>query len=158
MVGLRGDMDNVIVLRDDGGTPSEFRADMERGGADVGYPISTQLSDGTILTTYYITVGGWCDALGGDTLGDLIDENEKTGRRDEQPPRRGEKRGRMEGREGWGLAPIFQSSILPSSICSVPSVSLRWVFVTFSRFLLNLKDGGTRDVNSRTAALDSNGR
>ena len=54
--GVTWDMDNVIILRDDGGTPSEFRSDVQSGGADVGYPISTQLSDGSILTTYYITL------------------------------------------------------------------------------------------------------
>ena len=63
--GVTWDMDNVIVLRDDGGTPSEFRSPLPprlregkggQGGADVGYPISTQLSDGSILTTYYITL------------------------------------------------------------------------------------------------------
>ena len=54
--GVTWDMDNVIVLRDDGGTPSEFRSDVQSGGADIGYPISTQLSDGSILTTYYITL------------------------------------------------------------------------------------------------------
>ena len=54
--GVTWDMDNVIVLRDDGGTPSEFRPDAPSGGADVGYPISTQLSDRSILTAYYITL------------------------------------------------------------------------------------------------------
>ena len=46
------------MLRDDGGGlsnewPPEKRARM--GGADVGYPISAELGDGTILTVYYIT-------------------------------------------------------------------------------------------------------
>ena len=45
-----------IVLRDDGGTPSSLRPDASGGGSDVGYPLSTQLSDGSILTVYYITV------------------------------------------------------------------------------------------------------
>ena len=77
--------DDTIVLRDDGGTPSsqqvaheeidleslrlsgsafqarvrdEVSATMyptQRARSDVGYPISTQLSDGTVLTVYYIT-------------------------------------------------------------------------------------------------------
>ena len=46
-----------ITLRDDGGTPSSLRPDAPSGGSDVGYPISTQLSDGSILTVYYITLG-----------------------------------------------------------------------------------------------------
>lgn len=54
--GVTWDMDNVIVLRDDGGAPSQFRPDVTNGGSDVGYPISTQLSDGSILTVYYITL------------------------------------------------------------------------------------------------------
>lgn len=49
------DMDNIIVLRDDGGTPSQFHGNPAQAGSDVGYPISTQLSDGSILTVYYIT-------------------------------------------------------------------------------------------------------
>ena len=75
--GVTWDMDNVIVLRDDGGTPSEFRSDAQGGGADVGYPISTQLSDGSILDHLLHYVVGWRNALGGDTLGGLIDENGK---------------------------------------------------------------------------------
>ena len=70
-------MDNVTVLRDDGGTPSEFRSDVQSGGADVGYPISTQLSDDSILDDLLHHTGGWRNALGGDALGDLIrTENE----------------------------------------------------------------------------------
>ena len=48
------DIDNTVILRDDGGYVGELRA----GGSptsDVGYPHSTQLSDGSILTVYYIT-------------------------------------------------------------------------------------------------------
>ena len=54
--GITWDVDNLIVLRDDGGSPSQFHRDPARAGADVGYPISTQLSDGSILTVYYITL------------------------------------------------------------------------------------------------------
>ena len=53
--GETWDVDNIVVLRDDGGTPNEMRPDRSSGGADLGYPISTQLDDGTILTVYYIT-------------------------------------------------------------------------------------------------------
>ena len=52
--GLTWDLDNEVVLRDDGGYDSSLR-----GGygwrSDVGYPVSTQLSDGRVLTAYYIT-------------------------------------------------------------------------------------------------------
>jgi sialidase-1 len=41
--GLTWDMDNVVVLRNDG------------AGYDLGYPRSMQLEDGTILTVYYFT-------------------------------------------------------------------------------------------------------
>ena len=44
--GETWDTDNIIVLRDDGGTPNEMRPDMSRAGADLGYPISTQLAVG----------------------------------------------------------------------------------------------------------------
>ena len=54
--GRSWDTDNVCILRDDGGTPSEFHTEQVGGGSDVGYPISTQLSDGSILTVYYITL------------------------------------------------------------------------------------------------------
>ena len=53
--GETWDLDNIIVLRDDGGTPNEMRPDKTRGGGDLGYPVSTQLADGSILTVYYIT-------------------------------------------------------------------------------------------------------
>ena len=53
--GETWDLDNIIVLRDDGGTPNEMRTDKERAGGDLGYPVSTQLADGSILTVYYIT-------------------------------------------------------------------------------------------------------
>jgi hypothetical protein len=53
--GRSWDIDNVRILRDDGGTPNEFHKQAS-GGSDVGYPISTQLSDGSILTVYYITL------------------------------------------------------------------------------------------------------
>ena len=56
--GRSWDTDHEYVLRADGSGlsnawPPEKRARM--GGADVGYPISTELADGTILTVYYIT-------------------------------------------------------------------------------------------------------
>jgi hypothetical protein len=46
---------NPVVLRDDGGTPCALRPDSS-GTSDVGYPISTQLSNGDILSVYYITL------------------------------------------------------------------------------------------------------
>jgi len=52
--GQTWDVDNTVILRDDGGYVTELRP----GGSprsDVGYPHSTQLSDGSILTVYYIT-------------------------------------------------------------------------------------------------------
>jgi hypothetical protein len=50
--------DYPIVLRDDGGTPSALWTKREglTGGADVGYPITLQLADGTLYTIYYITL------------------------------------------------------------------------------------------------------
>lgn len=46
-----------IILRDDGGTPSRLHKKRQRSGAsDVGYPVSVQLSDGSIFTVYYITL------------------------------------------------------------------------------------------------------
>lgn len=56
--GRTWDTDHEYVLRDDGGGvssawPPEKRPRM--GGADVGYPISAELDDGTMLTVYYIT-------------------------------------------------------------------------------------------------------
>ena len=84
--GETWETDNTITLREDGGTPTQTMAiteipDMESlriSGAgfrerlsstlvrglypsenarpDLGYAISTQLSDGTIVTVYYITL------------------------------------------------------------------------------------------------------
>ena len=54
--GRSWDIDNVRILRDDGGTPCEFQDKRTSGGSDVGYPMSAQLSDGGILTVYYITL------------------------------------------------------------------------------------------------------
>lgn len=45
-----------ITLRDDGGTPCALRENPPSGTADVGYPLSTQLSNGDIFTAYYITL------------------------------------------------------------------------------------------------------
>lgn len=83
--GVTWDTEGTVVLRDDGGTPSlqqtapddadleslrlsgsAFQAKVQevvsgrayptqRARSDVGYPISTQLSDGSVLTVYYIT-------------------------------------------------------------------------------------------------------
>jgi hypothetical protein len=53
--GKTWDMDNLVVLRDDGGYPSSLSNNPGKPGDDLGYPISTQLSDGSILTVYYIT-------------------------------------------------------------------------------------------------------
>ena len=52
--GRTWDVDNTVVLRDDGGYACELRPDGSPG-SDVGYPHSTQLSDGSVLTVYYIT-------------------------------------------------------------------------------------------------------
>lgn len=54
--GVTWQVDNPIILRDDGGYPCQFHGDPARAGADVGYPLSTQLSDDSILTVYYITL------------------------------------------------------------------------------------------------------
>ena len=45
-----------IILRNDGGTPCALRHNPPSGTADVGYPISTQLPNGDVFTTYYITL------------------------------------------------------------------------------------------------------
>ena len=52
--GQTWDVDNTVVLRDDGGHLGELRPEGS-AGSDVGYPHSTQLSDGSVLTVYYIT-------------------------------------------------------------------------------------------------------
>ena len=52
--GRTWNLDDVIVLRDDGGFPSNLRSDT-RWQSDLGYPVSVELSDGSILTAYYIT-------------------------------------------------------------------------------------------------------
>ena len=55
--GMTWDLDNMVVLRDDGGHPSglKLKEDPSRGWGDVGYPVSVQLADDSILTAYYIT-------------------------------------------------------------------------------------------------------
>ena len=58
--GNSWDLDRVYVLRDDAGTasgawPAEKRSQPGFGSSDVGYPISTELEDGSIVTAYYIT-------------------------------------------------------------------------------------------------------
>ncbi len=52
--GRTWDNDSAVVLRDDGGYVGE-RPPQGSAGSDVGYPHSTQLSDGSVLTVYYIT-------------------------------------------------------------------------------------------------------
>jgi len=52
--GRTWDVANTVVLRDDGGYVGELR-EGGRATSDVGYPHSTQLSDGSVLTVYYIT-------------------------------------------------------------------------------------------------------
>lgn len=50
---------NIRILRDDAGYPSSLYPKKIRkkldGWADVGYPVSIQLKDGSVLTVYYIT-------------------------------------------------------------------------------------------------------
>jgi hypothetical protein len=54
--GRTWDLDRVVVLRDDGGYPSSLSLRAGYGwGSDVGYPVSVQLPDDSILTAYYIT-------------------------------------------------------------------------------------------------------
>jgi len=56
--GRTWDTDHEYILRDDADYISDAWPPKKRvrmGGADVGYPISTELNDGTILTVYYIT-------------------------------------------------------------------------------------------------------
>ena len=53
--GRTWDTDNVVVLRDDGGYPTSLRNNPRGWGSDVGYPVSLQLADDSILTVYYIT-------------------------------------------------------------------------------------------------------
>lgn len=53
--GETWDLDNMIILRDDGGYPSALKDHNQNWRSDVGYPVSIQLDDESILTTYYIT-------------------------------------------------------------------------------------------------------
>ena len=53
--GHTWDLDNMVILRDDGGYASALSENSERWGGDVGYPVSIQLADDSILTAYYIT-------------------------------------------------------------------------------------------------------
>ena len=55
--GRSWDLEHEYVLRDDAGTASRqwFPEDHGSGSPDVGYPLSTELTDGSILTVYYIT-------------------------------------------------------------------------------------------------------
>lgn len=64
--GLSWDIDNTYTLRDDGGyvghtqkekNAPDYLAEFEwKGSSDIGYPQSLELSDGSILTVYYITL------------------------------------------------------------------------------------------------------
>ncbi len=55
--GRSWDIENEVVIRDDGGTIcSLWSPPRAEGGADVGYPMSVERSDGQILTVYYITL------------------------------------------------------------------------------------------------------
>ena len=58
--GNTWDLDHEYVLRDDAGTTSNaWPPDKDTpegfGSSDVGYPISTELADGSIRTAYYVT-------------------------------------------------------------------------------------------------------
>lgn len=53
--GQTWDLQNMHVLRDDGGIASNLRSDQSKWHGDVGYPVSIELDDGSILTVYYIT-------------------------------------------------------------------------------------------------------
>ena len=53
--GMTWDLDNEVVLRADGGYASSLKDDPARWESDVGYPVSVQLADDSILTAYYIT-------------------------------------------------------------------------------------------------------
>ena len=50
--GRSWDMDNEIILRDDAVATRGKRVG-QNSSSDLGYPLSVQLSDGTIFTTYY---------------------------------------------------------------------------------------------------------
>ena len=54
--GVTWDIEHIRVLRDDGGVRNPAWPGKRGGGSDVGYPMSTQLSDGRIFTVYYITL------------------------------------------------------------------------------------------------------
>ena len=53
--GLTWRVEDELILRDDGGTPSELRPDRGVPAGDLGYPITHQLSDGTLFTAYWFT-------------------------------------------------------------------------------------------------------
>ena len=53
--GYTWNTENVIVLRDDGGYSTSLREGNSGWASDLGYPISVQLEDESILTAYYIT-------------------------------------------------------------------------------------------------------
>ncbi len=53
--GKTWNKDNTVVLREDGGYSTGLRPDSSAWKSDVGYPVSVQLDDESILTAYYIT-------------------------------------------------------------------------------------------------------
>jgi len=54
--GKTWDIENEIILRMDGGTPEG--QERKVGDADLGYPVSVELDDGTIFTVYYHNTAG----------------------------------------------------------------------------------------------------
>ena len=58
--GLTWNIQQEYILRDDAGTISAKNEQTKltggRPSSDVGYPVSIQLIDGSILTVYYITL------------------------------------------------------------------------------------------------------
>lgn len=54
--GKTWDLDNEIILRMDGGTPEGTPRKV--GDADLGYPVSVQLADGSMFTVYYLNRDG----------------------------------------------------------------------------------------------------
>ncbi|MAE60664.1 MAG: hypothetical protein CMJ49_04810 [Planctomycetaceae bacterium] len=63
-LGISWNVEDELVLRDDGGTPAKdwgakhieaFIADDHLGQPDLGYPYTAQNADGSLVTVYYIT-------------------------------------------------------------------------------------------------------
>ena len=55
-LGETWDVKNTVVLREDGGFPSELHNTHKRSAGDVGYAHSAQLPNGSIISVYYITL------------------------------------------------------------------------------------------------------